>query len=67
MKNCHSDAMRYTFTVQVETDNIIGTKEAIAAALESYGKITFPKVERGGKENEAQTGIDCIRNDAVAE
>lgn len=37
--------MKYTFTVVLETDNIIGTKEQIAMAFENIGKVTFPKVE----------------------
>ena len=40
--------MKYTFTVEIETDNIIGAKEQIAAALENIGKVAFPQVERGG-------------------
>ena len=38
----------YTFTVEIETDNIIGAKEEIASALEHIGKVAFPKVERSG-------------------
>lgn len=37
--------MKYTFTVEIETDNIIGTKEQIASALEQIGKVTFPNVD----------------------
>ena len=40
----------YTFTVEVETDDIIGAKEQIAAALENIGKVAFPQVERSGAE-----------------
>ena len=36
---------KYTFTVEVETDNIIGTKEQIADALAEIGKVTFSKIE----------------------
>ena len=39
--------MKYIFTVEVETDNIIGTKEQIASALEDIGKVTFPLVQTG--------------------
>lgn len=35
---------KYTFTVEVETDNIIGTKEQIADALAEIGKVTVTKV-----------------------
>ena len=47
-KTCLSNGggMKHIFTVEVETDdNIIGTKEVIAAVLESFGRVTFPKVE----------------------
>ena len=37
--------MKYKFTVEIETDNIIGAKEQIAMALENIGKVTFPNVE----------------------
>ena len=37
--------MKYTFTVEIETDNIIGTKEQIASALEDIGKVKFTNVE----------------------
>jgi hypothetical protein len=33
------------FTVEVKTNNIIGTKEEIALRLEDIGSVTFPKVE----------------------
>lgn len=36
--------MKYTFTVEIETDNIIGAKEQIATALENIGKVSFPQV-----------------------
>ena len=38
--------MKYAFTVVIETDNIIGVKEQIAAALEQIGKVTFPSVSK---------------------
>lgn len=34
----------YTFTVEVETENIIGAKEQIAMALEGVGKVAFTNV-----------------------
>ena len=34
----------YTFTVEIETDNIIGAKEQIAMALEGVGKVAFTNV-----------------------
>lgn len=37
--------MKYTFTVVLETDDVIGAKEQIAAALENIGNVIFPKVE----------------------
>ena len=37
--------MKYTFTVEVETDNVIGVKKEIASALENVGKVEFTKVE----------------------
>lgn len=37
--------MKYKFTVELETDDIIGAKEQIAAALENIGKVQFPNVE----------------------
>lgn len=36
---------RYEFTVEIETDDVIGAKEQIAIALENIGKVTFPKIE----------------------
>ena len=45
--------MKYILAmVEIETDNIIGAKEQIAAALENIGKVTFPKVvsPSGAKE-----------------
>ena len=45
--------MKYTFTVEVETDDIIGAKEQIAIALENIGKATFPEV----KENFEQLSL----------
>lgn len=42
--------MKYTFTVEVETDNIIGVKEQIANALEDIGKVKFTNVESGEKK-----------------
>ena len=42
--------MKYTFTVEIETDNIIGAKEQIATALEDIGKVTFPQVDNFKKE-----------------
>lgn len=37
--------MKLTFTVELDTDNIIGVKEQIAGALEDIGKVKFTKVE----------------------
>ena len=37
--------MKYTFTVEIETDDIIGAKEQISAMLESIGKVSFPMVD----------------------
>ena len=39
--------MKLTFTVEVDTDNIIGVKEQIADALEDIGTVKFTKVEEG--------------------
>ena len=39
--------MIYTFTVELETDDIIGAKEQIAMALEQIGKVTFPVINKG--------------------
>ena len=36
---------KYIFTVEIETDDIIGAKEQIAFLLEGVGKVEFPKVE----------------------
>lgn len=36
--------MKYTFTVELEADDIIGAKEQIAMALEDIGKVTFSKI-----------------------
>ena len=36
--------MKYTFTVEIETDDIIGAKEQISAELEHIGRVTFPNV-----------------------
>lgn len=41
--------MKYIFTVEIETDNIIGTKEQIACALEDIGKVKFTNVESEGQ------------------
>lgn len=38
--------MKYTFTIEVETDDIIGAKEQIAFLLEKIGKVVFPKIEK---------------------
>ena len=38
--------MKYTFTVEVDTDNSIGTKEQIAMLLEGIGKVTFTDVKK---------------------
>ena len=40
----------YTFTVEIETDNIIGAKEQIATALEHIGTVKFPKVDSNEKK-----------------
>jgi hypothetical protein len=37
--------MKYTFTVELETDDIIAAKEQIAFLLEQVGKVKFTKVE----------------------
>ena len=37
--------MKLTFTVAIETGNIIGVKEQIACALEDIGKVEFTNVE----------------------
>lgn len=49
--------MKYTFTVEVDTDtfdtdDIIGAKEQVAMALEGIGKVTFTNVERGDNDGE---------------
>ena len=36
--------MKYIFTVEIDTDNVIGVKEEIASALENVGKVGFPDV-----------------------
>ena len=41
--------MKYTFTVEIETEDIIGAKEQVATALEGIGKVNFPKVENKEK------------------
>ena len=46
--------IKYTLTVEVDTDNIIGTKEQIALVLEGFGKVTFTKVERSDSNGEEQ-------------
>lgn len=38
--------MKYTFTVEIETDNIISAKEQIAALLEDIGNVSFTNVKR---------------------
>jgi hypothetical protein len=43
--------MKYTFTVEIETNNIIGTKEQIAFMLEQVGKVKFTKVKEDGDSN----------------
>ena len=40
--------MKYIFTVEVDTDNIIGTKEQIAYALENIGKVKITEVKANG-------------------
>jgi hypothetical protein len=45
----------YTFTVEIETDNIIGAKEQIAAALEHIGKVVFPNIKERVTNNESET------------
>ena len=48
--------MKHIFTVEIETDdNIIGTKEVIAAVLENFGKVTFPMIAKGVDDNAAET------------
>jgi hypothetical protein len=42
--------MKYTFTVEIETDDIIGAKEVIAFMLEQVGKVKFTKVEDGDSD-----------------
>lgn len=42
--------MKLTFTVEIETDNIIGVKEQIADLLVDVGKVEFTKVESEGAE-----------------
>lgn len=37
--------MKYTFTVEIEADDVIGAKEVIAFMLEQVGKVKFTKVE----------------------
>jgi hypothetical protein len=37
--------MKYIFTVEIDTDNVIGVKEEIACALEDIGKVKFVEVE----------------------
>ena len=44
--------MKYTFTVEVDTDNIIGTKEQIALALEGVGKVVFTDVKKQTEDDE---------------
>ncbi len=39
--------MKYTFTVEIETDDIIGAKEQIAFLLEQVGRVKFTRVEDG--------------------
>lgn len=43
--------MKYTFTVEIEADDIIGAKEVIAFMLEQIGKVKFLKVEEGSEED----------------
>ena len=43
--------MKLTFTVEIDTDNIIGVKEQIADALEDIGKVKFTKVESEDNNN----------------
>lgn len=40
--------MKYIFTVEIETNNIIGVKEQIACALEDIGKVQFIEVKDNG-------------------
>lgn len=40
--------MKYTFTVEIEADDIIGAKEQISFLLEKIGKVSFPEVEEDG-------------------
>ena len=37
--------MKYIFTIEVETDDIIGAKEKIAYELENIGKVKVTKVK----------------------
>ena len=37
--------MKLTFTIETDTDNIIGVKEQIADLLVDIGKVQFTKVE----------------------
>lgn len=37
--------MKYTFTVEIETDDVIGAKEQISFLLEEIGKVSFPEVK----------------------
>ena len=42
--------MKLTFTVELDTDDVIGVKEQIADALADIGKVQFTKVERSDTE-----------------
>jgi hypothetical protein len=44
--------MKYTFTVEIEADDIIGAKEVIAFMLEQVGKVKFLKVEEDDSDGD---------------
>lgn len=44
--------MKYTFTVKIEADDVIGAKEQIAFMLEQIGKVKFLKVEEDDSDGD---------------